>query len=56
MAGFLATLILLALAGIGLYLGLKLARVMGEQFEELLPQRMVDYSGFVDVPPARDGL
>ncbi|MCE2890308.1 MAG: hypothetical protein O9270_10590 [Aquidulcibacter sp.] len=49
-----ASLILVAMGSLALYLGLKLARVMREQFEELMPQRMVDYSGFVDMPRGRD--
>lgn len=51
---FIASLFLVSLGFLALYLGLKLARVMREQFEELMPQRMVDYSGFVEVPRARD--
>jgi hypothetical protein len=41
--------ILCALFFAGAVLGLKLARIMREQFDELLPQRMIDYNGFVDV-------
>jgi len=48
------SLIIVSLGCLALYLGLKLARVMREQFEELMPQRMVDYSGFVDLPRGRD--
>ena len=49
-----ASLIVVALGCLALYLGLKLVRVMREQFEELMPQRMVDYSGFVELPRGRD--
>lgn len=49
-----ASLILVAMGSLALYLGLKLARVMREQFEELMPQRMVDYSGFIEVPGRLD--
>jgi hypothetical protein len=48
------SLIVVSLGCLALYLGLKLARAMREQFEELMPQRMVDYSGFVDLPRGRD--
>jgi hypothetical protein len=48
------SLFLVAVGGLALFFGLKLARVMREQFEELMPQRMVDYSGFVDLPRRRD--
>ncbi len=48
------SLIVVALGCLALYLGLKLARVLREQFEELMPQRMVDYSGFVELPRWRD--
>jgi hypothetical protein len=54
MPGIIASLIVIALGCLALYLGLKLAHVMREQFEELMPQRMVDYSGFVDMQRGRD--
>jgi hypothetical protein len=49
-----AALVLLPLAGAGLWLGLRIAAVLREQFEELMPQRMVDYAGFVKMPLGRD--
>lgn len=49
-----AGLVLAALGMVGVYVGVKLARVLREQFDELLPQRMIDYSGFVIVEPAKD--
>lgn len=39
---------------VGLYVGVKLAGVLREQFDELMPQRMIDYSGFVNVEPSQD--
>ena len=47
-------LILGGLGLIGLYVGIRIARVMREQFEELMPQRMVEYSGFIQFPLGRD--
>jgi hypothetical protein len=45
----LALVVLGVVATGGLYLAVQIARAMGEQFDELLPQRMVDYSGFIEV-------
>lgn len=45
----LASIVLCVVACGGLYLGFQVVRSLGEQFDELLPQRMVDYSGFIDV-------
>jgi hypothetical protein len=44
----LALLVLGVVVAGGLYIGVMLGRDMRAQFDELLPQRMVDYSGFVD--------
>jgi hypothetical protein len=49
-----AAIVLTGLGACGVYVGLKLVRVQREQFDELLPQRMIDYSGFVIVEPAKD--
>jgi hypothetical protein len=49
-----AGVVLTALACLGLVIGIKLARIFREQFDELMPQRMIDYSGFVNVDPAKD--
>jgi hypothetical protein len=53
-AMIIAGLVLLPLAGAGLWLGLRIAAVLREQFDELMPQRMVDYAGFVKMPLGRD--
>jgi hypothetical protein len=48
---------LLATAAIGVgsaYVGIRIIRVVREQFDELLPQRMIDYSGFVCVDKSGD--
>jgi hypothetical protein len=45
---------LTGLGACGVYVGVKLVRALREQFDELLPQRMIDYSGFVIVEPAKD--
>jgi hypothetical protein len=50
MAMIIAGLILVSLGFIALVAGLSLVRVMGEQFDELMPQRMVDFSGFIQFP------
>jgi hypothetical protein len=42
------------LGAASLYVGLRIARVLREQFDELMPQRMIDYSGFVNVDAAKD--
>ena len=47
-------LVLASMGLIGLYVGVRIARVLREQFEELMPQRMVEYSGFVQFPLGRD--
>lgn len=47
----------LALAGLGLagvWVGVRVSRILRERFDELMPQRMVDYSGFVPTNPLRD--
>jgi hypothetical protein len=49
-----AGLVLFGVGSLGLYVGVRLARVLREQFDELLPQRMIDYSGFVNVDPVKD--
>jgi hypothetical protein len=49
-----ALIVLSALAAVGLYVGVIIARVVRDQFDELLPQRMVDYSGFVKPHVAKD--
>lgn len=46
--------VLAALCMMGAYVGVRLASVVREQFDELMPQRMIDYSGFVCVEPAKD--
>lgn len=45
---------LLGLSMAGLYVGLRVAAVVRDQFDEMLPQRMVEYSGFVKMPLGRD--
>jgi hypothetical protein len=45
----LAFLCLGMLAAVSLYVGTRIGRIVRDQFDELMPQRMVDYSGFVDV-------
>jgi hypothetical protein len=47
-------IVLAALCMMAAYVGVRLARVVREQFDELMPQRMIDYSGFVCVEPAKD--
>ncbi len=37
-----------ALAMLAAYAGLRVARAIRDQFDELMPQRMVDYSGFIE--------
>jgi hypothetical protein len=44
----LALLVLAAVVAGGLYIGVVMGRDLRAQFDELLPQRMVDFSGFVD--------
>lgn len=44
----LALSVLCVVSAGGIYLGVQVFRSIGEQFDELLPQRMVDYSGFID--------
>jgi hypothetical protein len=50
----LAFLCLGVLAAMSLYLGARIGRAVRDQFDELMPQRMVDYSGFVDVSGHKD--
>lgn len=45
----LALVVLGALAMGGLYVGILIGRAVRDQFDELMPQRMVDYSGFVEM-------
>jgi hypothetical protein len=52
----LVMVVLAVVAAIGLYCGIMIARVVRDQFDELLPQRMVDYSGFVDAATGRDSV
>jgi hypothetical protein len=47
-------LVLMALCFMAAYVGIRIAQVLREQFDELMPQRMIDYSGFVCVEPAKD--
>jgi hypothetical protein len=42
------------LAAIGFYAGITVARVVRDQFDELMPQRMVDFSGFVETGIPQD--
>jgi hypothetical protein len=41
-------ILLCALAVLAVYIGVRLARAVRDQFDELMPQRMVDYSGFIE--------
>lgn len=50
----LALLALCALAVGGLYVGVLIGRAVRDQFDELMPQRMVDYSGFVEMDGRQD--
>jgi hypothetical protein len=50
----LAGVLLMPLAMIGVWAGVRVSLVLREQFEELMPQRMVDYAGFVKLPLGRD--
>jgi hypothetical protein len=54
LAMMLVGLCLLGLAMVGIYVGMKVAGAMRDQFDEMLPQRMVEYSGFVKMPLGRD--
>jgi hypothetical protein len=49
-----AVLVLCALGSAGFYIGVRIARIVREQFDELMPQRMIDYSGFVRIDSAKD--
>jgi hypothetical protein len=49
-----STIVLCALGLVCAYVGTRLVRAMRDQFDELMPQRMVDYSGFIDGPVAED--
>ncbi len=54
---FVTIIVMMVLGGLavgGLYIGVVVARVVADQFDELMPQRMIDYSGFVDCGSARD--
>ena len=42
------------IVAVGLYWGVRILRVIRDQFDELMPQRMIDYSGFVDIGWPRD--
>lgn len=53
-AMMIAAVVLAPVALAGVWLGVQIARVLREQFEELMPQRMVDYAGFVQLPLGRD--
>lgn len=52
MAVVLAGLVLVPLALAGVWVGLRVAAAVREQFDELMPQRMVDFAGFVPLPRA----
>ena len=49
-----ASILLAVLAAGGLCFGVKIARVIADQFDELMPQRMIDYSGFVEMGSQRE--
>jgi hypothetical protein len=49
-----AAVLLSVLAVVGLYVGVRIGRAVRDQFDELMPQRMIDYSGFVDVKTHSD--
>jgi hypothetical protein len=49
-----AALVTCGLGAASLYVGLRIARAVREQFDELMPQRMIDYSGFVGVDASKD--
>jgi hypothetical protein len=49
-----ASIVLVGLGSGGVWLGLQIVRVLREQFDELMPERMVEYSGFVQFPLGRD--
>jgi hypothetical protein len=51
---FMAAVLLVGLGLAGVYVGVRIAHVLGEQFDELMPERMVEYSGFVQFPLGRD--
>jgi hypothetical protein len=42
------------IGGVSAWIGLKIAQAARERFDALLPQRMVDYCGFVPAEIARD--
>lgn len=50
----LVLVILAALAACGVWVGLSIVRALRDGFDELMPQRMVDYAGFVALPLGRD--
>ena len=44
----------LALALASVQFGMRELRAVRDQFDELMPQRMVDYAGFIDSEAVRD--
>jgi FAD synthase len=54
MGGLFVVFCLGSLVALGLFLGVHIGHAVRDQFDELLPQRMVDFSGFVDVAPSND--
>ena len=38
----------------GLYVAVTIVSIVSDQFDELMPQRMIDYSGFVELGAPRD--
>jgi hypothetical protein len=50
----LAALAATGIGGAGAWIGLKVAQAARERFDALLPQRMVDYCGFVPAEAGRD--
>ncbi len=49
-----AAVCLFALAIASFFIGIRIGRAVRDQFDELMPQRMVDYSGFVDAKALAD--
>lgn len=54
MAVIFATVTVAALGGVATWAGVRIARAATERFDALLPQRMVDYCGFVPAQAGRD--
>lgn len=52
MAVVLAGFVLVPIALAGVWVGLRIAAAVREQFDELMPQRMVDFAGFVPLQRA----